>query len=200
MFAQSEFWQLKQQFTVLSSAFPGTFLTSVWENAIHCCNFVQAERSSVFLIAVERDGAGFRYYYRSQQHRHGVVRKRAAYEMPQLGERHIRILSASLDSTLNQSRALILRHHGFEVTTSESKENAREQIESSAFDVLVFGNTLPRDTCWELAEVFRRRNPQGKIIEIIPSPWATPKNQPDATVVGTAEPESLIATVLDQVR
>src|SRR5689334_407361 len=119
--------------------------------------------------------------------------------MPEPEGRPIRILSASIDSALNQSRALILRHHGFDVTTSESKENAREQIQSSDFDVLVFGNTLPHDTCWELAEVFRRRSPQGKIIEIIPSPWATPKNQPDATVVGTAEPERLIAIIRDKV-
>jgi hypothetical protein len=107
----------------------------------------------------------------------------------------IRILSASLDSGLNRSRALLLRHYGFDVTTSESKEHAREQIERSRFDVLIFGNTLPQDTCWELAAVFRRHNSKGKIIEIVPSPWAAPKNQPDFSVVGTAEPDQLISTI-----
>ena len=109
--------------------------------------------------------------------------------------RPIRILSASIDPGLNHSRALLLRHYGFDVTTSESKEQAREQIESSHFDVLIFGNTLPRDPCWELADIFRRQNSKGKIIEIIPSPWAAPKNRPDASVVGTAEPEQLITTI-----
>jgi CheY-like chemotaxis protein len=99
------------------------------------------------------------------------------------------------DPGLNQARALLLRHYGFDVTTSESKEHAHEQIEHSSFDVLIFGNTLPRDTCWELAEIFRRRNSNGKVIEIIPSPWAAPKNQPDASVVGTTEPERLIRTI-----
>ena len=109
--------------------------------------------------------------------------------------RLIRILSASIDAGLNHSRALLLRHYGFDVTTSESKEHAREQIEGSHFDVLIFGNTLPQDTCWELAGIFRRKNPRGKIIEITPSPWAAPKNQPDSSVVGTAEPEQLITTI-----
>ena len=109
--------------------------------------------------------------------------------------RPVRILSASLDPGLNQSRALLLRHYGFDVTTSESKEHAQEQIEGSHFDVMIFGNTLPYDTCWELAYTFRRHNSKGKIIEILPSPWATPKDQPDFCVVGTAEPEELIATI-----
>src|SRR5207249_12020388 len=69
--------------------------------------------------------------------------------------RPLRILSASIDPGLNHSRALLLRHYGFDVTRSESKERAREQIESSHVDVLIFGNTLPRDTCWWLAVILR---------------------------------------------
>lgn len=109
--------------------------------------------------------------------------------------RPVRVLSASIDPELNLARALLLRHHGFDVTTSHSKESARREIESSLFDILIFGNTLPSDTCWELAAVFRSRNAAGKIIEIVPSPWANPKNRPDATVVSTDEPEKLIATI-----
>jgi DNA-binding response OmpR family regulator len=110
-------------------------------------------------------------------------------------ERPIRILSASSDPSLNQARALLLRHYGFDVTTSESKEGAHEQIEGLRFDVLIFGSTLPSDTCWELAQAFRRHNAEGKIVEIIPSPWASAKNQPDATVVGSDGPEKLIVTI-----
>jgi CheY-like chemotaxis protein len=109
--------------------------------------------------------------------------------------RPVRVLSASNDPDLNRARALLLRHHGFDVTISHSKESARQEIETSLFDVLIFGNTLPSDTCWELAAVFRSRNASGRIIEILPSPWANPKNRPDATVVSTDEPEKLIATI-----
>ncbi len=114
-------------------------------------------------------------------------------------KRPIRILSASVDPNLNHARALLLRHHGFEVVTSESKETAQRQIDRYEFDVLIFGTTLPRDTCWELAEAFRKRNSEGKVIEIIPSPWASPKNRPDATVVSTEEPGILIATIREHV-
>ena len=109
----------------------------------------------------------------------------------------LRILSASVDASLNHSRALLLRSRGFEVVTSESLDRASEQIQTQLFDVLVFGSTLPRDTCWHLAAVFRERNAKGKIIEVLPSPWAAPKNRPDATVVSSDEAEKLIVTVCD---
>ncbi len=112
----------------------------------------------------------------------------------------IRVLSASVDPHLNNSRALLLRRHGFDVTTSESSADAREQIESSPFDVLIFGSTLTRDTCWELAEIFRQSNLDGKIIEILPSPEAPVKNQPDAVVVSTDEPSKLIGTIRENLR
>jgi hypothetical protein len=115
-------------------------------------------------------------------------------ETPSLSK-PIRILSASIDPHLNQARALLLRHHGFDVVSTESKEYAREQIQKSRFDVLIFGNTLPRDTCWELAEVFRMHNAAGKIIEIIPAPWLPPKNKLDATVVSSDPPAKLIAVI-----
>jgi hypothetical protein len=110
-------------------------------------------------------------------------------------QQRIRILSASVDSSLNQSRAMLLRHHGFDVKTSESLEHAREQIAEQLFDVLIFGSTLPRDMCWQLAEAFRQRNTNGRIVEILPSPWAAPKNRPDATVVSSDEAAKLISTI-----
>jgi len=107
-------------------------------------------------------------------------------------------LSASIDRTLNRSRALLLRRYGFQVTTSNSEKHASEKIVSSSFDVLIFGTTLPRDSCWQLADVFRRHNSRGKIIEIIPAAWSMPKNKPDATVVSTDQAEALITTIQGQ--
>jgi hypothetical protein len=113
----------------------------------------------------------------------------------QKSEQTIRVLSASVDSGLNRSRAMLLQDHGFDVATSESLEHAREQIAKHTFDVLIFGSTLPTDICWQLAEVFRVRNPSGRIIEILPSPWTAPKNRPDATIVSSDEAAKLITTV-----
>lgn len=115
-------------------------------------------------------------------------------------EQTIRVLSASADSQLNHFRALLLRQHGFDVTTSESSEHAREQMKSSLFDVLIFGTTLPREMCWELAEVFRQSNLNGKIIEIVPSPETPLKNQPDAVVMSTDEPSRLVATIRENLQ
>ena len=113
-------------------------------------------------------------------------------------KRSIRVLSASIDRNLNRSRALLLRRYGFHVTTSNSQEHATEKLSTSSFDVLIFGTTLPRDTCWQLAEVFRRHNARGKIIEIIPAAWSAPKNKPNATVVSTDQAEALITTIQHQ--
>jgi PleD family two-component response regulator len=115
-----------------------------------------------------------------------------------LKDRTIRVLSASTDRNLNLARALLLQHHGFKVTALESKAEALKEIERRRFDVLIFGSTLPYDTCWELAGVFRKHNSAGKIVEIIPSPWTAPKNQPDATVVSSDEPTELIKVIHEQ--
>jgi hypothetical protein len=109
-------------------------------------------------------------------------------------ERPIRVLSASIDQGLNHARGLLLKHHGFDVT-SESLEEARQLITNGSYDVLIFGSTLPRDTCWQLAEIFRKTSATGRIVEILPSPWTAPKNKPDATVDSSAEPTELVSVI-----
>jgi len=90
---------------------------------------------------------------------------------------------------------MLLRDHGFDVITSENLEHAVEEIKTREIDVLIFGSTLPRDNCWNVAELFRSHHSGGKIIEILPSPWAAPKNRPDAVVVSSDEPEKLAAVI-----
>jgi hypothetical protein len=114
------------------------------------------------------------------------------FDMPnepgESSEVRIRVLSASIDPHLNEARALLLRHHGFEVVSTESKESAVERIQKDSFQVLIFGNTLPRDTCWELAEVFRKYNATGRIIEIVPSQELSEKGQNDGCAREWAAP------------
>lgn len=122
-----------------------------------------------------------------------------ATKKPQIPEQlplvPIRVLSASNDDGLNNARAMLLRDHGFDVTTSEDVEQAIREIKRRELDVLIFGSTLPRDNCWTLAEVFRQHHSNGKIIEILPSPWAAPKNRPDCVVSSSDEPERLVAAI-----
>jgi hypothetical protein len=106
--------------------------------------------------------------------------------------RRIRVLSASADPALRQSRELLLRSEGCEVATSLSKSHAHALIQTSEFDLLIFGNSLTPDACKELAKVFRMRHPRGKIIEILTAHWHPAKNQPDTTVVG---PQELVSAI-----
>jgi hypothetical protein len=125
--------------------------------------------------------------------------KKSLYPNLSSKEHPIRVLSASVDHLLSHCRALFLRRCGFEVTTSSSKEHAREQLDAATYDVLIFGTTLSRDACLELAECFRKRNSRGKIIEVVPSEAPIPKNQPDAIVASADEPAKLVTTIYAQV-
>lgn len=104
----------------------------------------------------------------------------------------MRVLSASADPALRHSRDLLLRSQGYEVATSLSTAHAKDLIQSRPFDLLVFGNSLTRNACLELAKDFRDQNPQGKIVEILFARWESPMNDPDATAVG---PEELLAAI-----
>lgn len=107
----------------------------------------------------------------------------------------LHILSASADGDLNNARALLLKQNGFEVTTSESSDHAQQQLKSSTFDVLIFGSTLPHKACWDLAATFRQANAAGRIIEILPTRSAIPKNQPDSVVATDDEGTRLVRTI-----
>lgn len=107
----------------------------------------------------------------------------------------LRVLSASADGDLNNARAHLLRQKGFDVTTSESSDHAQQQLKSSTFDVLIFGSTLSHKACCDLAAVFRQSNVGGRIIEILPTRSAVPKNQPDSVVATDDEGTRLIRTI-----
>ena len=113
----------------------------------------------------------------------GVRQSTTCEEMPEESETPIRVLSANVDLDVSRTRVTLLEQFGFDAMFSESKQHALELIEKKAFDVLVFGSALSRDTGWELAGVFRARNSKGKIIEIIPTVCTPPRYRPDATVL-----------------
>lgn len=107
----------------------------------------------------------------------------------------LRILTASANADLNNARASLLRRSGFDVTTAESDDYAQQHLKASRFDVLIFGSTLPYQACWDLAATFRQSNSAGRIIEILPTRAAVPKNQPDSIVVSDEEETRLIETI-----
>jgi hypothetical protein len=86
-----------------------------------------------------------------------MVREKASEQ----SERIIRVLSASDDLGLSRSRVLLLQQFGYEAMYSVSQQHARDLIETTGIDVLIFGSALARDRCWELAEMFRNLNSEG---------------------------------------
>jgi CheY-like chemotaxis protein len=110
---------------------------------------------------------------------------------------NIRVLSASGDPNLNAIRADLLRNYGLNVTTAESLEQATSCLREDPFDLLIFGSTLPKETCRALAGLFRQSSQGGKIIEVLPSYSDAPKNQPDAIIGQEDEPASLISVIVE---
>ena len=109
----------------------------------------------------------------------------------------IRVLSASGDPNLNAIRADLLRNYGLTVTTTESLEQATSYLRQESFDLLIFGSTLPKETCRVLAVVFRQSSRGGKIVEVLPSYSDAPKNQPDAIIAVEDESASLISVIVE---
>jgi hypothetical protein len=84
------------------------------------------------------------------------------------------MLPVSADPAVSYTQGLLLLNQGCEVETAFSKSYAQELIQSHSFDVLVFGSSVTPEASRELAESFRLRNPQGKIIEMVVANWDFP--------------------------
>ena len=106
--------------------------------------------------------------------------------------KHARILSVSGNYAIATTRELLLRREGFEVRTAASRVQAQKLLQTDLFHCFVIGSSLSAEACQQLAAEFRRRNPWGKIIEILPTPWMPATTTPDATVT---DPEELISTL-----
>jgi hypothetical protein len=111
-----------------------------------------------------------------------------------------RILLATSDPGLRESRTAVLRCFGFDVTASKSTQHALELIGSRSFDLLVLGNTLTPDACREISIAFRRCRPTGRIVEILPASGVDCKSDPDVSVVGLDGPIALRGAIDEQLR
>jgi DNA-binding response OmpR family regulator len=104
-----------------------------------------------------------------------------------------RILSLSGNPELGKLRAMVLRQAGYEVLWPSSKDDAERTIRDENFDVLLLGHTVSGDTARELAEAFRIKNPNGKIIAVMATNYV--KVRPDRTVKAIDGPEALLEAI-----
>lgn len=110
-----------------------------------------------------------------------------------------RVLLATADPTLRATRTALLRRFGLNAVASVSAEDAINLIRSTAFDLLVLGNTLSPEECSAISRAFKQFRPHGRIIEIVPASGDDCKDSPHATVVGLDGPQALHRVVQEQI-
>jgi DNA-binding NtrC family response regulator len=107
----------------------------------------------------------------------------------------VRVLSLSSNPELQTLRNFVLMSEGFRVLSPSSKRQALETIEREFFDCMVLCHSLSQDSCNELAQAFKRRNPESCVIHIVPTSWTEKCANADVSIAGLDGPEVLIEAV-----
>ena len=105
----------------------------------------------------------------------------------------LQILSLSADPDLGKLRAMVLRKAGHEVSWPSSKTEADALLRDKKFDLLLLGHSISGPSAREFADVFRARNPGGKIIVVMAASYSLVK--PDRTVRPIDGPEVLLEAI-----
>jgi DNA-binding response OmpR family regulator len=109
-----------------------------------------------------------------------------------------RILSLSANPELGKLRAMVLRQAGYKVIWPESNQETDKFLQEESFDILLLGHTISGQSAREFAEVFRSRNPHGKIIGITAAAYLMVKA--DKTVKAVDGPEALLEAIEEVLR
>jgi CheY-like chemotaxis protein len=111
-----------------------------------------------------------------------------------------RILLATKDPLLRETRKLLVAGFGFYVEAPNDQRETQALIQSESFDLLILGNTLDPETIVGLAAEYRKQQPHGRIIEIVDSAYEEPVDSPDAIVVALDGPLALQHVIEGQLR
>lgn len=103
----------------------------------------------------------------------------------------VQILLASADLTLSQSRKQVIETNpGWSVTITRNKQHALALLHNSFFEVLILCSSLSPKVHLEFSTIFRRRNPDGRIVVTEERAVVI---QPDAVLVPPVSPLELLA-------
>jgi CheY-like chemotaxis protein len=111
-----------------------------------------------------------------------------------------RILLATKDPLLRQTRKEVLISFGYHVSAPIGEIDVLTSIQSEHFDVLVLGDTLDPDNKRRFATKYRNRQPHGRVVEIVVAFGYTAFGNPDAAVVGLDGPLALQHAIEEQLR
>lgn len=105
-----------------------------------------------------------------------------------------RVLSVGSDPELLWLRHAVLKHAGFDVETITDAKEALEKIRAGSCDVLLVCYSFEVGTRKQLADTFRSRCPDGRIVSIT-NRQAAPPYFGDVLVYGIEGPEALIDAI-----
>lgn len=105
----------------------------------------------------------------------------------------IRILSTSAHPELGPLRAQVLRAAGYDVTFPADHAETVQALERGRFDVLILGHSIVGAPAKNFVELFRQRNPSGKVLVVYQSGLVPVRG--DAAISAIEGPEVLIGTI-----
>jgi CheY-like chemotaxis protein len=111
------------------------------------------------------------------------------------GPNLIAVMLLSRDQELGRLRQKVLEQSGCRVMFPQNREEALEALHTP-HDVLVVAHTISRESGAHYAEIFRAKNPKGRIVYICVSTIEHPPEWADETVLGLAGPEDMVRAVL----
>jgi CheY-like chemotaxis protein len=111
-----------------------------------------------------------------------------------------RILLATKDPLLRQTRKDVLLSFGYYVSAPVGEVEVLTLIQSEHFDVLILGDTLNPDNKRRFATKYRNQQPHGRVIEIVAAFGYSAFGNPDAAVVGLDGPLALQHAIEEQLR
>lgn len=106
----------------------------------------------------------------------------------------LRVLLLSRDRELGLLRKRVLEQSGCEVFFPENKDEALEAFHA-ALDVMVVAHTISRESGAHYSQIFRAKNPNGRMIYVCQSTIEHPPEWADETVLGLSGPEDMVAAV-----
>jgi hypothetical protein len=109
-----------------------------------------------------------------------------------MGMEENRILSFCVDREPLRRRERALRSGGFEVVSVNSESQARFEIEMGRCGVLLMCYRTVASARRELAMLFRRNCPRGKIIFVMRLPQEDHESYADISVLEADEPEAIL--------
>lgn len=96
---------------------------------------------------------------------------------------------------LGHYRTEFLKSHGMGVIFPETKDAAFAAIRNCGFDVVILSYSLSDQSAKELVELLDQVNPRCPLICISEQRWYDRELKPDATVLATDPPQTLVDAI-----